>query len=734
VIRKTKRISAPRSWRILRKAAKFDKFSKFKFKLDLVRFFSKSDALLKFFEELAYENVTYEMLADADAYAEFGEHLEILKQLETNYKNLLNQQGYTDKAFMAKEFEINRGFLTNYEQVEIFLEGYLSLYEITLLSQVSQYVRLIIHYSTSRFNLKMQERFKSIGISLPNNSDVVFDMSQKRLLETTTIKHDNKPTIYAVEERIEQVAQAFVLIEEMVRDGIKPENIVLVLPDENLKNFFMLFDNHNNLNFSMGYDYSKKRAYRLLEALYNYWHNPKPIDKQRIERFGMDIEQIDLIASGVQVEVDNFFTNLELLGLLDISTTALAQKHAYFKQVLREHKLTPKEWLFLWLNELSKHTIDDIRGGKITVLGVLETRGVEFDGVVIVDFNDGIVPASSSKDQFLNSSVRLSAGLPTKQDRESLQKQYYKRLLDSAISSAIVYSTAQNRLPSKFLYELGIDNALNIKAPREIFYDMPTQIIEPIDPEVNGFDAKAMTWSASRLKVFLECKRKFYYRYIKKIKQKPQEEVNEGAFLHELLEKLFENNNHYDSRGEMQKAIDKELGRMLPLDDAKSDYRRAVTSKRLQPFVASQIAHFKSGFRVVAREEEFSRTIAGVRFRGTIDRIDQDTMHTIILDYKSGSTKEANRVKNLENLTEFQMSVYSFLTDDKYANKELAFLKILDGGKIEQITALEEKNELLLAHIEELKCTTSFIASRCEDLSKCKYCEFRLMCGRGEYV
>ena len=50
--------------------------------------------------------------------------------------------------------------------------------------------------------------------------------------------------------------------------------------------------------------------------------------------------------------------------------------------------------------------MDDVRGGKVTVMGVLETRGVRFEAVVIVDFNEGVVPATSSKDQFLNSQVR----------------------------------------------------------------------------------------------------------------------------------------------------------------------------------------------------------------------------------------------------------------------------------------------------------------------------------------
>ena len=60
-------------------------------------------------------------------------------------------------------------------------------------------------------------------------------------------------------------------------------------------------------------------------------------------------------------------------------------------------------------------------------------------------------------------------------------------------------------------------------------------------------------------------------------------------------------------------------------------------------------------------------------------------------------------------------------------------MKILEKGEVEEITALEEKNELLGKHIIDLKQTSYFVAQKCEDLKKCKYCEFALMCERGEY-
>ena len=53
---------------------------------------------------------------------------------------------------------------------------------------------------------------------------------------------------------------------------------------------------------------------------------------------------------------------------------------------------------------------------------------------------------------------------------------------------------------------------------------------------------------------------------------------------------------------------------------------------------------------------------------------------------------------------------------------------------MEEITVLEEKNELLAEHIINLKQTKSFLASKTDNLQRCKFCEFTLMCERGEYL
>ena len=729
---------------LLREAAKFEAFDILNVNRDLVRFFTKSDAIFKFFEELAAENVNFETLASADAYAEFETHLAILEQLLENYHQLLEEEGFTDKAFIPKRYKLNEGFLKSYEKIEIYLEGYLSHFELELLEKVAQETQLIIHYISSPFNQKMLERFKEYGMTLAQKSYLSFDFSSKNILTQSPNNAIIEAKVLCVEEREAQIAVAFEEIEKMVVSGIKAEEIVLILPDESFKEHFTLFDHHNNLNFAMGYDYAKGRVCRSLEAVYSYWQDYGKETYFLLQRYGLPLDKIESLKASETMDIKRFFNTLLDLRLLEIPTeksdekekvnARVYERYLHFLKIFGEEELSLKEWLFLWLKALSKITIDDVRGGLITVMGVLETRGVSFKGVVIVDFNENIVPATSSKDQFLNSSVRAFADLPTKHDRESLQKQYYKRLLEQAEQAVILYSTSDNKLPSKFLYELGLKKAENAKVSYGLLYGESKALTEDSDPEVKEFDAMAVTWSASRLKTYLECKRKYYYRYIRKIKAKEEEELNEGRFLHSLLEHLFKEQAQYDSAEEMTKKLNLLMDELLPEKSAKSLYRKMLWQEKLKGFIHSQIVHFKQGWSVAEREKEFTAEIGGLKFKGRIDRIDQTDTHTLVIDYKSGSISEANKSKNLENLSDFQMSIYQYMLQGKYQNVRLAFMKILEKGEMEEITALEEKNALLAEHIIALKQTDSFTAEKCENLQKCKYCEFVLMCERGEYL
>ncbi len=724
---------------LLREAADFEEFGAFGIDRALVKFLSNSESFFRFFEELAVEHRDLSDLAEADAYAEFGKHLDVLSKLRSRYRDLLDDRGLYDRMFIPQMYSFNDGFVSQYDQIEIHIEGLLSRYEMELLGKVAGTTKLLLHYAATPFSAKMIENFSQLGIMLKRDHDYTIDMSERKMVAQTSIHSSIDARVISVQEHFEQIPAALSSIEEMVSSGIGPDRIALVLPDESFKEAFRLYDKLNNLNFAMGFDYANGKNYKILDTLAVYLRSRDTDALDKLARYGIDMEALEqgALAQNTRIGEGTFFAAFEKLSLGEndpLRQARVEEAKEEFARVFDAERLIPAEWLHLWLSKLSDIRIDDLRGGRITVMGVLETRGVSFDGVVIVDFNEGIVPASSAKDQFLNTQVRSFASLPTKADRESLQKHYYQRLLSQAQKATIIYSSGDNKLPSKFLYELGLESTQTRSTQLDLLYDQPSRIVEERDPIVSSFDPAEQTWSASRLNTWIGCRRKYYYKYIKGIESKPNTEINEGSFLHQLLDHLYRETDHYDSLDTMRRQLHKLMDTLLPEGSSRVEYYKILWKRKLEPFIEHEIAHFRSGWRVTHREEEYKNEIGSLRFKGRIDRIDIRDGEAMVIDYKSGKLSEANRSKNLENVTDFQMNIYRHLFGDKYPDAIYAFQKILDGGELEEAKALDEKEEYLAKHIEELSQTHEFIATKTDKLARCKYCEYALMCGRGEYL
>jgi RecB family exonuclease len=718
---------------LLREAAKFESFNNLKINRDLVRFFTKSDAIFKFFEELSWERVTFDALMEGDAYAEFVEHIEILQELLYNYKNLLLSKGLIDRVFIPDTYTLNQGFIESYDRFELYLEGYLSHFELEIIGKIAEKKSFVIHMQTSKFNRKVQERFEEMGVVLEEDFFVSFDLHTKTLL--SSLKNEKKivANVLAVEERLAQIPLLLEAVEKMVRSGIEPDKIVVILPDESFKESLHLYDGFNNFNFAMGFEYSQTEQYKRLEAIYTYWKEFSTDAYARLKRYQIVVEDLAKIEISKRVDVVAFFEMMMPFDL-DLKRKIVEERWLYFQKIFAGERMAITSWLFLWLRQLSELSLDDVRGGKITVMGALETRGGAFDGVVIVDFNDGIVPAIPAKDAFLNSSLRKFANLPTKNDREALQKQIYKRLLEQSKEATIIYSLSNNKMPAGYLYELGLKEGKRSSVDMRLLYDQKSQIVPQQDPIIEQFDATKITWSPTRLKSFLSCRRKYYYQYVAKLKPKEDEEINEGAFLHTLLEHLFKDRDHFDEVEQIRDQVHRLMDYLLEDQTPKTNYMKLLWRAKLEKFLFAQIDHFKAGWRVMERERHIVGKIQGIPFKGVVDRIDQNDTHTMVLDYKSGSIAEANRTKNLEKLTDFQMSIYAKLLEASHTNLSLAFVEILNGGEITPITLLEEKQALLYEVIEELKSLNRVVCQRCEEVSLCQYCPYRLLCERGEYL
>ncbi|CAA6809546.1 MAG: FIG00388203: hypothetical protein [uncultured Sulfurovum sp.] len=716
----------------LQEASHFEAFESLKINRELIRFFTKSDAIFKFFEELSHEKVSFDALVEGDAYVEFGEHIEVLEQLLLNYQHLLTSKNLTDRVFVPGSYRLNRGFVESYEGFEFFLEGYLSYFELNLMEQIAEHKPFVIHMHTSKFNLKVQERFLELGIELENDAYVVFDLQSKTVLSALKNEHVIKAEVLAVEERFAQIPLLLEAVQKMVNSGISADEIVVILPDETFKETLHLYDKLNNFNFAMGSDFNKTKAYKQLESIYKHWQLFSDESHYLLKKYEVKVEEVNNINLTKKYKIEAFFFNLESVNLVQKRSEVL-EHMAQFKQVFSKDFMNMKSWLFLWLKKLSQLSLDDVRGGKVTVMGALETRGVSFKGVVVVDFNDGIVPSIPAKDNFLNSGLRKFAKLPTKNDREALQKQLYKRILEQAQTSTIIYSKSNNKAPASYLYELGLGLGKDALANMKLLYNEPNMVVEVVDPIIKDFEASALTWSATRLKTFLSCKRKYYYNYVLNLQAKEEETFNEGRFLHKLLEHLFKEKAFFETKEQMKSNIDRLLDQLLETSTPKIAYTKLLWKAKFEKFIEAQIDHFRAGWRVVAREEQIIGNIGGINFKGVVDRIDQDATGTAVFDYKSGSITDANRTKNLEKLTDFQMSIYAELLKDKFQNLHLAFVEIFNG-KITEVTVLEEKTELLHEIIAQLKGMHEVVATRCDVVSKCQYCDYTLLCGRGVYL
>ena len=727
---------------LLKKATGFSQFDTLKIPRDYLSFLKSSKFLFSFFEELSLEQVDIDSIDKNDTYAEYATHLNILKILLNNYTKLLEADGYFDKITLPKLHSLNKEFLQRFSKITLYIDGYLNSFEFELLQNVSKYTSLNIVYQTNEFAGKMVDKFKSFGINLEDYKEYVIDFSNKKIQTFKNIPKSIKRVEYSfVSSKIMQVGFVKKKVYDFLQGGLKPEDIIVITPDEEFALLLEKFDENNIFNFAAGFSYKKSDIYQRVRAVYNYLEDKSYENSHRVKRFFNEFEKFDEYRYKKFDKVEFDSVMMEFVFENDIEEEVLIYKNELFKFKRVESELKDrsfKDALYLFLERVKNNRIDDKNGGKITVMGLLETRLAKFDGVIVVDFNEDMVPKRSSKDLFLNSSIRKRSGLPTPKDRENLQKNYYFKLFLNAKEIALSAVQNENEKPSYFLDELHIENLVKSEFDDNF---LKTILIKKADiPPMNvekdiylEYDFKNFIFSATSFKIFLECKRRFYFQYIKKIKeaQIPQNEVDEreiGEKLHFVLENLFKTSNSFSNELQMQKEIDKLLnGEKNPLFRFKLDIWR----ERLKSFVKNEIKRFDEGYRFYKGELKLYGNINGYKISGKIDRVDIKEGRFVLLDYKTGKINLATS-KTLQNMADFQMEFYYLLAKQNGFDDidEVAFYD-LSSGKILKETFLEDKLSLLEEKFLLLEEKEQYF-NMSEDIKSCRYCPYTMLCGRDE--
>ncbi|MDF1880314.1 PD-(D/E)XK nuclease family protein, partial [Sulfurimonas sp. MAG313] len=526
-------------------------------------------------------------------------------------------------------------------------------------------------------------------------------------------------------------------VQEFIDKGIEAEKIVLVLPNENFAEHLKRFDEKCNFNFAMGESLRSSKFVQALEAVSQYLDDKTVQNRARLNRIGVDL------AEGLQEKYKGLISELNfeelMLPFLEVENNKrvlkiIKEELFYFDKLLPIlNDSTFKSALHLFLNRLKQKSIDDIRGGKITVMGVLETRSVAYEGVIVVDFNEGTVPRKSEKDLFLNSSTRIKAGLPGASDRESLQKLYYNNLFLRAKEVAVSYVSSADSVPSRFLTQLGIDLSHSHSEKQwadVLFKPHKREHLEEEKIEVD-YDFTQHNLSATGLKSFLSCRRKFYHRYIDGLSEHQIEkdlpaEHEIGNALHKALQDVYETKSRFADKNELRVEIAQAL-KLASEQTVLDKYLQKMWIKRLEPFIDNEIERFKE-VEVKACEKSLSKEVCGIRLTGNIDRIDSTLEGLEVLDYKSGSYPKYT-VKTLEKATDFQLEFYFLLAEQEGEVTSCGYYDLKSGSIISE-NLLKQKLELLYEHLHVLRETKTFDFEKTEDLKECNYCPYVELCGR----
>ncbi|EKC5448126.1 hypothetical protein OP271_000799, partial [Campylobacter coli] len=504
-------------------------------------FLKNNEYLFSFFKELSLEKKSIQDLKNNDYYATYNEHLEILDEVYTNYLLLLKQHNLYDDLSLAQEYKLNLDFLNEYEGIYYDLQGFLSKFEEDLLCEISKIKSTIISFKTSKFNLEYLlelDFLKDIHLELDMFYEV--NLSQKKILKQEKLSNPNTLVkLKAFELRSLQCAFVMDEISNFVRAGIDPEKIAVITPDESFCELLKLFDKNNMLNFASGVSIKESLFYQKIKALYNGANSDAfiyKIDENYFEQEKMIFDYHNTLLHYLELQFEDFrtrfdqicdlqyFENLIHSFLKDESQELmnLVQKELCFiKDLLKNKSLKLKELMQLFFMQLDQIKLSYVGGGKVTVMGLLESRGLSFDGVVILDFNEDFVPKRSINELFLNNEVRKKAGLISYERRENLQRLYYENLMKNAKKLSISFVENEEQTRSRFLDELDFNFFEEKTTPSKAYlnalkldYQGVELNLNPIKAPVLKHDIFEKELSFSRLNLFLNQKRTYFYRYI----------------------------------------------------------------------------------------------------------------------------------------------------------------------------------------------------------------------------
>ncbi len=410
----------------------------------------------------------------------------------------------------------------------------------------------------------------------------------------------------------------------------------------------------------------------------------------------------------------------------------------------------------------------------LQIMGVLETRALDFDNIIICSMNDGVFPSKAPANSFIPFNLRKGFGLPDYEFKDGVTAYHFYRLICRASKVFLLYDTRSEGMQtgemSRFIHQLKYHYQLPLKESIATFkvtsHNRDAIVIEKspaISETVSDLFLKGGkgALSASSINTFIDCPLKFYFQFVKGVAE--EESVSEeveadtfGSIFHKTIELLYQDykgktvscemlDKLYADIPKIEKAVADAFYNVLKINEIKG--RNLLIQKLIIRYIQQTIFYDKriAPFEYVNSEQKYRYDFTlengmVVALKGFFDRIDRRNGVTRIVDYKTG--KGGLSFRTLEDLFDttsksrnkiaFQMILYALMIDSKdsvtispYLLREL--FRDTDLEMVVDKEILEEFSILLNSTLMKIfDSGTPFIQT--EDLKKCEYCPYSVIC------
>ncbi|WP_318310846.1 PD-(D/E)XK nuclease family protein [Flagellimonas crocea] len=343
------------------------------------------------------------------------------------------------------------------------------------------------------------------------------------------------------------------------------------------------------------------------------------------------------------------------------------------------------------------------------IMGMLESRNLDFETVIITSVNEGILPSGKSNNSFIPFDVKRDYGLPTYKEKDAIYVYHFYRLIQRAKNIYITYNTEpdvleggeKSRLITQLLTDKNLKNHIThtIATPKISIDPKPLIQIEKDDKFMEDLKAFAQNgFSPTSLTNYIRNPIDFYTRNILKINDLEEVEENIaantfGTIIHDSLEQLYTPLiNQELTEASIKKLKTQVQGVVLHhfeknlsgVDVSKGKFLLVynVILKYLNNFLDDELQQLKHHeIKILALEERYEEFIKvpgidfPIKLKGTLDRVDEFDGTVRIIDYKTGKVEAKNvKITDWETLIAdydkskaFQLLCYAYLYSKKHS-------------------------------------------------------------------